>query len=360
MTHERLDPQERALLRATRAFEARTTARAVWSVATSFVAAAAVLVAMRVAGPVWAFVWCVPLALVNMRLFVMQHDCGHRSLWPERRHNDLCGRLIAVYTGIGYDAWRTEHDWHHQVTGRMDRRGIDRFNSPMTAEEARADPVRARAFERKVKWWRIAWLGMLSLLLERRRAHAYFMFRPAFVWRFDRAFIVRSVRLSNVAHLAFQAALVAWLGWATWAAVVVGYVLSGFIGAVTFWVQHNFEHAVIRPGERWSFVEAALRGSSYLRVPWPLRWFSGDIGLHHVHHLNAHIPHYRLEEARRALPELAAVTPLSLADVRTAFTHHYFDEQRDRRISWAELQHGVTTTTAATDTASTNVTAEYA
>jgi omega-6 fatty acid desaturase (delta-12 desaturase) len=287
----------------------------------------------------------------------MQHDCGHRSLWPHRWQNDFCGRAIAVYTGIAYDAWRTEHDWHHQVTGRMDRRGIDRFNSPMTADEARADLVRARAFQHKVKAWRIAWLGMLSLLLERRRPQAFFMFRPGFVWRFDRDFIVRALHVSNALHVAWHAALIAWLGLPTWLAVVAGYVVSGFIGAVTFWVQHNFEHAVLRPGERWSFVEAALRGSSYLRLPQPLRWFTADIGVHHVHHLNAHIPHHRLERTRRALPELAAIAPLSLADLQTAFTHHYFDEQRGRRISWHELQHGVATDVS---TSAEDVAAEYA
>jgi omega-6 fatty acid desaturase (delta-12 desaturase) len=150
--------------------------------------------------------------------------------------------------------------------------------------------------------------------------------------------------------------LIAWLGLPTWLAVVAGYVVSGFIGAVTFWVQHNFERAVLRPGERWSFVEAALRGSSYLRLPQPLRWFTADIGVHHVHHLNAHIPHHRLERTRRALPELAAIAPLSLADLQTAFTHHYFDEQRGRRISWHELQHGVATVS----TSAEDVAAEYA
>jgi omega-6 fatty acid desaturase (delta-12 desaturase) len=278
-------------------------------------------------------------ALLAVRVFVLQHDCGHRSLFSSKTVNDVVGRALAVFTGVAHDGWRLEHDWHHQVTGRLDRRGIDQFNSPMTIDEVRANPTRADAVQKKIRPHTIAWLGMLSLLVDRKRRRGFFIYRPGFHWKVDDRAVRPGLWFNNVAHLALHVGYIAVVGPLAWAtAIVPAIIVGGAIGALLFWVQHNFETSVARPGERWSFVEAAVHGSSYLRLPQPLRWFTADIGVHHVHHLNSHIPNHRLEAARAAIPALAAVAPLSATQLRTAFTHHFVDEVAGRRHTLAEAR----------------------
>jgi omega-6 fatty acid desaturase (delta-12 desaturase) len=97
-------------------------------------------------------------------------------------------------------------------------------------------------------------------------------------------------------------------------------------------VQHNFERTYHAPESAWQYVEAGLQGSSYLKLPALLAWCSADIGIHHVHHVHARVPNYRLEEARRALPALAAVPPLGWADLKRCFTHVYWDGGAGRMI----------------------------
>jgi omega-6 fatty acid desaturase (delta-12 desaturase) len=338
----RVDARERELLRQTRAFAVGARSSddvcGAWQIGSTLLVLAAVTLGMRALDafamllmPVWA--------LVAVRVFVLQHDCGHRSLFTSKAVNDVVGRALAVVTGVAHDGWRLEHDWHHQVTGRLDRRGIDLFNSPMTVEEVRANPTRAEAVQKKVRPLTIAWLGMLALLIDRKRRAGFFIYRPGFVWKVDDGAVRPGLWFNNMAHVALHAGYIAVVGPVAWiTAIVPAHVVAGAIGALLFWVQHNFETSVARPGERWSFVEAALHGSSYLRLPQPLRWCTADIGVHHVHHLNSHIPNHRLEAARAAIPALASVAPLTMTMLRTAFTHHFVDEVAGRRYTLAAVR----------------------
>jgi omega-6 fatty acid desaturase (delta-12 desaturase) len=251
-----------------------------------------------------------------------------------RRRNDAAGTALSWLTGIAYHAWRSEHNWHHGNQGRLSRRGVDRMNSPMTVEEAHGDPAGAALREKKISWPNVFFLGTLSLVVERKRHHAFFMFRPKFQGPVpDRDALVRSVWTTNLGHVVYHAAMIAALGWANWAFVLVPGMLAGAgVGALMFWVQHNFEHTYHAPDGAWNYVEVALHGSSYLNLPWPLSWFTGAIGLHHVHHLNPLIPNYRLEAARRAIPELAAVTPLGWSDLSRCFTHIFWDGTQGRMV----------------------------
>lgn len=338
----RVTDTEREILRQTRAFAVGAVsgddARGVWQVASTLVVLAGITVAMR-ALDAFAVLLMPAWALVAVRVFVLQHDCGHRSLFTSKAVNDFVGRALAIVTGVAHDGWRLEHDWHHQVTGRLDRRGIDLFNSPMTVDEVRANPARADGVQRKVRPLTIAWLGMLALLVDRKRRAGFFIYRPGFAWKVDDGAVRPGLWFNNVAHVALHAGYIGPVAWIT--AIVPAHVIAGVIGALLFWVQHDFETSVARPGDRWSFVEAALHGSSYLRLPQPLRWCTADIGVHHVHHLNSHIPNHRLEAAREAIPALATVVPLTTTMLRTAFTHHFVDEVAGRRHTLAEVQAGV-------------------
>lgn len=280
-----------------------------------------------------------PLAGLLVRLFVLQHDLGHHALFTHAQTNDRLGRLTSVILGIPYQAWRTEHAWHHNHQGQLSARGIDRVNSPMTVAEALARPEEAHTRARLIRLSTVFVLGAHSLAVKRKRTVGFFPFRPGFRWPIrDRERIPATVRWTVVAHAAWHLTLVLVLGGAAWwVSVLPAYFMGAGFGALLFWVQHNFEGTWHAEDAEWDYTQVALRGSSYLALPQPLAWFSASIGLHHVHHLNPRIPNYRLEAARRGVPELAAVAPMTGQGFWRCFTHVFWSRAEGRMVSEAEL-----------------------
>jgi omega-6 fatty acid desaturase (delta-12 desaturase) len=287
----------------------------------------------------WRWLLIVPLIGLAVRLFVLQHDCGHQSLFGSRRVNDTVGTLLSFISGVAYEAWRSEHNWHHGNQGKLSHRGVDRMNSPMTVGEATATPANAVLRDRKISILSIFCLGAVSLVLLRKRHTGFFQFREKFRWPIrNREALIRSVRVTNTGHALFHLGVIAWLGPLNWATVLLPVIVAGAgCGSLLFWIQHNFEHTHHADDATWAFVDAGLKGSSYLRLPGVLKWATGNIGIHHVHHVNSRIPNYHLEAARRAVPELAAVAPLTVADFRKCFTHVFWDESGRRMVSYADV-----------------------
>lgn len=328
---------ERALLTATIPFARPLRGRAWLWLATSVGYLVGCIVALRALhDSPWALLLVVPIAAGLIRIFVIQHDLGHHSFFGSKRNNDLLGTALSFVTGVAYEPWRTEHAWHHNHQGRLEDRGVDRTNSPPTAAEARVDPDSAKRRAKLINPVTVFVLGMVSLLFTRKRISGFFQFRPGFRWPFrNRDEVVRGFWISMSGWIAVQFAWIALLGVRSWGLVIVpAYVVGAGIGGTMFFLQHNFEHTRHASDADWRFHEIALRGSSYLRLPAVLRWFTADIGLHHVHHLNPRIPCYRLEDARREIPELAAVAPLSLADTRKCYSHVFWDEEQDRMVPY--------------------------
>ncbi len=332
----------RALLLDLNRFAHPRVARSVWQVVSTAALLVALLVAARLA-PAAARLLAVPLIGACLtRVFVLQHDLGHHSLFRSPRVNDALGTLASFVTGVAYEPWRHEHAWHHNHQAQLAVRGVDRVNSPMTVDEGRADRAGASTRRRLIRPWTVALLGIFSLLVKRKRLAGFFFLRPGFPGRpGDLKALGRGLRVSNLGHLAVHALYVAALGAGFWASVVVPATLLGACGgALLFWVQHNFERTHHAGADAWRFVDAGLCGSSYLRLPRALAWFSADIGVHHVHHLNPRVPNYRLEEARQTVPALAAVAPLSRDDLRRCFTHVFWDPARGRMVTFDEMMLG--------------------
>lgn len=332
-------PLDGDALAATRPFAQSHDGIAAWQVASTTALLAGVWGASALGAPVaaWPVLALLATGLI-MRLFVLQHDCGHLSLVGSRGWNERVGRAIAVVTGIAFHAWRSEHNWHHAHQGKLSHRGVDGMNSPMTRAEALAEPERAIATDRTITPLKVGVLGMLSIVALRKRRHEFFQFREAFRWPVpDRDRLVRSIRWINGWHALLHAAVIALLGPAAWAALyLVPIALAGVIGSWLFWVQHNFEHTYHADDAHWSFVDAGVKGASYLRLPGLLGWFTADIGIHHVHHLNQRIPNYRLEAARTANPALACVAPLTREGLQRSFTHVFWDEAASRMVPLSE------------------------
>lgn len=260
-----------------------------------------------------------------LRLFIIQHDCGHGAYFRSRRANDWLGRALGVLTVTPYDVWRAAHAEHHASSGNLDRRGIGDVDT-LTVAEYRALPFWGRFGYRAYRHpLTIFGIGPAWLFLLRNRLPIGQMrdgWRP---WV--------SAMGTNAALAGAVAALaVATGGWSFLLVWVTMLLVGASAGVWLFYVQHQFEATFWARKPGWSFHDGALRGASYYALPAPLRWITGNIGIHHVHHLVSRIPFYRLTQVLRDRPALAAVNRLtvreSLACVRLAL----WDEQAERLV----------------------------
>jgi acyl-lipid omega-6 desaturase (Delta-12 desaturase) len=271
----------------------------------------------------------VPAAGFLVRLFMIQHDCGHGSFFRHRLANDWTGRVIGVLTLTPYDFWRRTHALHHASSGNLDHRGIGDI-----------DTLTVREFLALSRW---------RQLLYRLYRHPIVMFGvgPAYV------FILRyrlplglmrnrqswlSTMATNVAIAILGATMIRLVGFGPFLLVQLPITLfAGSIGVWLFYVQHQFEDTFWADDEGWNFHEAALHGSSHYDLPSVLRWFTANIGVHHVHHLCSRIPYYRLPGVLRDHPQLAAVGRLTLFESLRCVSMVLWDERRRRLIAFREI-----------------------
>jgi omega-6 fatty acid desaturase (delta-12 desaturase) len=272
----------------------------------------------------------VPTAGFLVRTYILFHDCAHGSFLPGRRANVWLGAVLAVIVFTPFARWRHEHVVHHATAGDLDRRGVGDVPT-LTVAEYNARSWQARLGYRLFRNPLVMFgLGPIYAML----------LTPRWVSRSADSRIQRSVWLTNLALLLVVGTLCWVLGWRDFLLVqgpIV--VLAGGTGVWLNYVQHQFEKTYWARPQDWSYTDAALRGSSYLRLPRLLQFFSGNIGLHHVHHLNPKIPNYNLQRAQDENPVFRSVPTLSLADALRAVRLKLWDEDAARLVTWAELKH---------------------
>jgi acyl-lipid omega-6 desaturase (Delta-12 desaturase) len=271
----------------------------------------------------------VPAAGFLMRTFIIFHDCTHGSYLPSRRGNMWLGRATGLLVLSPYASWRREHALHHATAGDLDHRGGGDVTT-MTAAEYRA----------------LSWRGRLGYRLFRNPLVMFglgpifaLVIGPRLLSRAAPARVRRSV-LSTDLILAVLVGALCWLmGWRQYLLVQGPTVLlAGSAGIWLFYVQHQFEGVYWENTARWSYAEAALRGSSYLKLPRLLRFFTGNIGLHHVHHLNPRIPNYNLQRAHDENEIFHDVPTLSFSDGIRAVRLKLYDEHSGRLVTFAEAR----------------------
>jgi omega-6 fatty acid desaturase (delta-12 desaturase) len=264
-----------------------------------------------------------------LRLFSLQHDMGHGRFFSSRRVNNTIGSIFGILTHLPYYQWRRHHNAHHAHVGDLDRRGSGDVKI-LTIEEYRARP----------------WYGRLLYRMNRNRilavtigALVHFSIQQRFSysapkqWRTER----RGILYTNVALLVLVVVLGSTLGWRELLLTHLPILyIGGTIAAIVLLNQHGFEHTYWERGEKWNSHEAALQGSSYLKVPAPIRWLIGNVGYHHIHHLNAAVPGYNLHACFKAVPELQDVQPTTVGDCLTNLTLALWDEDSRRLISFRE------------------------
>src|SRR5882762_8863180 len=287
-------------------FQSPVLARSLVQLSTSFGGffATCVVMYLCIAVSLWI---ALPLSALAagflVRIFIIQHDCGHGSFFRSRRANDLIGMLCSLMTLTPYAFWRRKHARHHGSWNNLDRRaasGLDIYSSCMTVEEYRALGRWRRCLARLTNHPIVANLLLPPVVF-------FFLYRVPFDaakgWRRER----RGIYLTNLVLAVLIGGLGLILGYGRVAAVQLPImVIASIIGVWLFSIQHRFEHAQWMPGASWSFAAASLGGTSHLHLPRLLQWFTGNIGFHHVHHINPRIPNYRLEECPNADAALGA------------------------------------------------------
>lgn len=272
-----------------------------------------------------ALVLALPTAGFLVRLFLIQHDCGHGSVFRRQSINNWLGRALGVLTLTPYDHWRRTHALHHAGSGNLDRRGVGDVET-LTVREYRSlgfwGRLRYRAYRHPVVLFGI---GPLFVFVVHHRLPIGFMRSGAIHWV--------STMGTNAAIVAAVAAMIWAIGAGPFFMVQAPIAfLASAAGVWLFFVQHQFEHTHWDATADWTHSEAALHGSTHYDLPAPLRWLTANIGVHHVHHLSSRVPHYRLPEVLRDRPELRNVNRITLRDSFKCVRLSLWDEERRRLV----------------------------
>jgi omega-6 fatty acid desaturase (delta-12 desaturase) len=274
----------------------------------------------------------IPASGFLVRTFILFHDCSHGSFLPSKRANIWLGVALGLLVYSPFLRWRHDHAIHHATSGDLDRRGGGDVRT-LTVAEYVAMPSRSRLAYRLFRNPAVMFgVGpIVSLLIG-----------PRIVSRSARPRLRRSVIGTNVALAAIVGALCWLIGWSDFLLVQAPTVLlAGSAGIWLFYVQHQFEDAYWESTGSWSYADAALRGSSYLKLPRVLQFFSGNIGLHHVHHLSARIPNYNLQRAHDENPIFHQVPVLTMRDGLRSVRLKLWDEERGRMVTFAQAHERV-------------------
>jgi omega-6 fatty acid desaturase (delta-12 desaturase) len=287
----------------------------------------------------WIALALAPLAAgFLVRIFIIQHDCGHFSFFRSRRANDIAGLACSLLTLTPYASWRRQHAGHHGIWNDLDRRqsGADIYSSCLTVAEYRALSAGKRCWYRATRHPLVANLLLPPLIF-------ILLYRLPFdmpkCWRRER----RMVHLTTLALIAALGGLGLLLGYGRVAAVQLPVMtLGAVIGVWLFSVQHRGETTRWARHDVWNPTAAALQSSTFLQLPRVLQWFTGNIGFHHVHHLNPRVPNYRLQECHERIASLCDVPAGSFWKGLRSLGYVLWDEDRDRMTTFREAARGAT------------------
>ncbi len=283
----------------------------------------------------WSYWITLGLAVVNaffmVRIFIIQHDCGHQSFLKKRRINDAIGLVCSFFSSIPYEYWSRSHSFHHAHCGQLEVRDIGDINT-LTVKEYKE-------------------MGFFKRLGYRifRNPLVLFLFGPVYYLAVNVRFPLISLKgwkkikwsqFYNNVYLILVYTLVAFIvGWKQFFLVHVPIVVIFAIIAIWFfYVQHQHEHTYKQWKENWEYLFSSIKGSTYYRLPKVFQWLTGNIGLHHIHHLSSKIPNYHLTRVQEENPILTQyVTTVGFWESLSFMFHHLWDEENQRMISFGKF-----------------------
>jgi omega-6 fatty acid desaturase (delta-12 desaturase) len=303
--------------------------RAALDLATSVVPYIALIAAMYALLPV-SYILVLALAIpaggFMLRTFIVFHDCTHGSFLANRTLNNWVGIVTSVLVFSPFHSWRYEHAVHHATAGNLDQRGMGDVDTITVAE------YRGRSRPRRLEY-RILRNPFILLTIGPLWA---LMLEPRLIPGWARKRFWRQIIATDIALVALIGALVVLFGWeAVLLVQLPGALIAGAAGVWLFYVQHQFEDVYWERRDSWCFQNSALRGSSYLKLPKILQFFTGNIGLHHIHHMHPRIPNYNLQRAHDENPVFHDVPTLSLWDGIRTLRLKLYDEQAGRLVTFA-------------------------
>jgi len=313
-------------------YQKPSTGRGIWQIINTLVPYSALWVLMYFSAQIsW---WLTaPLAVLAagfmVRIFIIFHDCGHGSFFKSQRANHILGTITGFLTLTPYFHWRWEHALHHATSGDLDRRGTGDIWT-LTVQE----------YLESSRWKRFAYrLARNPVILFLIAPLYLFIVRERFVT--PRAGLKErlSVYLTNVALAGMAIGLSCIYGWQTY--LIIHLIIAGVAtsaGVWLFYVQHQFEGVYWERSDEWDYTTAALKGSSFYKLPKILQFFSGNIGFHHIHHLSPRIPNYHLEKCHEAEPLFQTVKPVTFWASFKSFTFRLWDERERRLVGFRHVR----------------------
>ncbi len=312
-------------------YQKPTVARSLWQVANTIIPMILLWAAMyyTVSYSIWL---TIPLIILTggfmVRTFIIFHDCGHGSFFKSRKANDFLGFIAGVLCWTPYFHWRWEHSIHHSSSGDLDRRGTGDVWT-LTVQE----------YIESTRWKRFAYRLVRNPLI-------LFVIAPVFLFMLRERFPTKgapkrernSVYWANLCLLLIAVPMALIFGWKTYLLLQIAVVVvASSAGVWLFYVQHQFEGVYWERNDNWDYVTAALKGSSFYKLPRVLQFFSGNIGFHHIHHLSPRIPNYNLPKCHEAEPLFQAIEPITLLSSLKSLKFRLWDEHRQQLVGYGAL-----------------------
>jgi omega-6 fatty acid desaturase (delta-12 desaturase) len=313
-------------------YQRSSTTRALWQLTTTLIPYFLLWYVIYHASTVSLWLTVPPAVLAGaflVRLFIIFHDCGHGSYFSSRRANDMVGLITGALTFTPYDHWRWQHAIHHGTAGHLDKRGTGDIWT-MTVQEY-LESSRWRRFAYRLARNPLVLLVVapfyLFLINHRLAAANAGRRQRRSVWLMNAVLLGAAVSMSWIfglgPYLLIQSTII---------------LVAGAAGVWLFYVQHQFENAYWERGDKWDYTAAALRGSSFYKLPRVLQWFSASIGFHHIHHLSPRIPNYNLQKCHEGERLFQQIEPITLRSSLSCLTFHFWDEHSGKLVGYAHVR----------------------
>lgn len=271
----------------------------------------------------------IPTAGFLIKIFIIFHDCVHDSFFKSRRANDLLGIITGIITYTPYYQWKKDHRIHHDSAGDLDRRGVGDVWTMTSAEYLAASRWKRLGYRLYRNPLVMFLLGPIYVVLIGNRLPKKGMDRQELF----------SIHMTNLALVGLLILVSQTIGLKDFLLILLPVNAVGFAaGFWLFYVQHQFEGVYWEEHEEWDFIDSALKGSSFYKLPKILQWFTGRIGFHHIHHLCPRIPNYYLAKCHSEHPMLQEIKPITLSSSFKSLSFRLWDQESNQLVGFGHLR----------------------
>lgn len=264
-----------------------------------------------------------------VRMFIIFHDCGHGSFFKSARANRIVGTILGSLVFTPYDRWHLDHSIHHKTVGNLDKRGQGDVWTLTTEEYSKLSRGRKIFYSLYRHPILLFGIGPFVLFV------IWFRFTRKGMEKPER----RSVYMTDLILLLLITSIILLMGWKAFLLIQLPVIYIATVAGVwLFYVQHQFEDVIWTRQEDWDYRKMAMEGSSFLKFPRVLQWFSGNIGYHHIHHLSPKIPNYNLERCHKENQMFDGIKPVTFVPSIRTSSLRLWNEQSGRLITFRQFR----------------------